>query len=162
MASAVNTGARLDRLPISSFHYRIFWLIGATDGHAKNYSIALRPGGGFRLTPFYDVLTVEPSYVAHQIKKNKMKLAMAVGAKRHYRLDEIHGRHFVETARSAKMPDPLIRRAIEEVAAGCEAAFADVADALPSDFSADIWEATHNAALARLGGLDTAKGEWRG
>jgi hypothetical protein len=25
----VNTGARLDRLPISSFHYRIFWLIGA-------------------------------------------------------------------------------------------------------------------------------------
>ena len=29
MASTVNTGARLDRLPISSFHYRIFWLIGA-------------------------------------------------------------------------------------------------------------------------------------
>ena len=28
-AGAVNTGARLDRLPISSFHYRIFWLIGA-------------------------------------------------------------------------------------------------------------------------------------
>ena len=29
MASTVNAGARLDRLPISSFHYRIFWLIGA-------------------------------------------------------------------------------------------------------------------------------------
>ena len=29
MVSTVNTGARLDRLPISSFHYRIFWLIGA-------------------------------------------------------------------------------------------------------------------------------------
>jgi putative MFS transporter len=29
MASTVNSGARLDRLPISSFHYRIFWLIGA-------------------------------------------------------------------------------------------------------------------------------------
>jgi len=28
-AGVVNTGARLDRLPISSFHYRIFWLIGA-------------------------------------------------------------------------------------------------------------------------------------
>ncbi len=25
----VNAGARLDRLPISSFHYRIFWLVGA-------------------------------------------------------------------------------------------------------------------------------------
>jgi putative MFS transporter len=29
MAAAVNAGARLDRLPISSFHYRIFWLVGA-------------------------------------------------------------------------------------------------------------------------------------
>jgi len=29
MALAVNAGARLDRLPTSSFHYRIFWLVGA-------------------------------------------------------------------------------------------------------------------------------------
>jgi putative MFS transporter len=29
MAPSVNAGARLDRLPISSFHYRIFWLVGA-------------------------------------------------------------------------------------------------------------------------------------
>ena len=29
MAASVNAGARLDRLPISSFHYRIFWLVGA-------------------------------------------------------------------------------------------------------------------------------------
>jgi MFS transporter, putative metabolite:H+ symporter len=29
MATSVNAGPRLDRLPISSFHYRIFWLVGA-------------------------------------------------------------------------------------------------------------------------------------
>ena len=29
MTMTVNAGARLDRLPVSSFHYRIFWLIGA-------------------------------------------------------------------------------------------------------------------------------------
>jgi putative MFS transporter len=29
MPTAVNAGARLDRLPISPFHYRIFWLVGA-------------------------------------------------------------------------------------------------------------------------------------
>ncbi|HEV1999489.1 MAG TPA: MFS transporter [Xanthobacteraceae bacterium] len=29
MARTVNAGARLDRLPISSFHRRVFWLIGA-------------------------------------------------------------------------------------------------------------------------------------
>jgi putative MFS transporter len=29
MAGSVNAGARLDRLPVSPFHYRIFWLVGA-------------------------------------------------------------------------------------------------------------------------------------
>jgi MFS transporter, putative metabolite:H+ symporter len=29
MGTSVNAGARLDRLPISAFHYRIFWLVGA-------------------------------------------------------------------------------------------------------------------------------------
>jgi MFS family permease len=29
MVTSINAGARLDRLPISSFHYRIFWLIAA-------------------------------------------------------------------------------------------------------------------------------------
>ena len=28
-SAKANAGARLDRLPISSFHYRIFWLVGA-------------------------------------------------------------------------------------------------------------------------------------
>ena len=45
----------------------LFWLIGATDGHAKNFSIALRPGGRFRLTPFYDVLTVQTAFDKGQI-----------------------------------------------------------------------------------------------
>src|SRR5947209_16871961 len=29
MPASVNAGPRLDRLPISSFHRRVFWLIGA-------------------------------------------------------------------------------------------------------------------------------------
>ncbi|MBO0757934.1 MAG: MFS transporter, partial [Bradyrhizobiaceae bacterium] len=29
MTTSVNTGARLDRLPINAFHYRIFGLVGA-------------------------------------------------------------------------------------------------------------------------------------
>jgi putative MFS transporter len=29
MMTSVNSGGRLDRLPIGSFHYRIFWLVGA-------------------------------------------------------------------------------------------------------------------------------------
>jgi serine/threonine-protein kinase HipA len=33
----------------------VFWLLGATDGHAKNFSIFLGPGGRFSATPLYDV-----------------------------------------------------------------------------------------------------------
>ncbi|RYG08826.1 MAG: type II toxin-antitoxin system HipA family toxin, partial [Burkholderiales bacterium] len=30
-----------------------FWLLAATDGHAKNFSIFLERGGGYRMTPLY-------------------------------------------------------------------------------------------------------------
>lgn len=36
-----------------------FWLISATDRHAKNFSIFIGQGGTYRLTPLYDVLTGE-------------------------------------------------------------------------------------------------------
>ena len=47
-----------------------FWLMGAPDGHAKNYSIFLERGDTYITTPLYDVLSVFP-YVgdgANQIR----------------------------------------------------------------------------------------------
>ena len=44
--AAVNAGARLDRLPISGFHYRIFWLVGAGmffDGYDLYVGTAVLP-----------------------------------------------------------------------------------------------------------------------
>ena len=35
----------------------IFWVLAATDGHGKNFSIAHLPGGSYRATPIYDVLS---------------------------------------------------------------------------------------------------------
>jgi serine/threonine-protein kinase HipA len=46
----------------------IFWLMGATDGHAKNFSIYLYPGGRYRMTPLYDVISAQPSVDAGQIR----------------------------------------------------------------------------------------------
>jgi serine/threonine-protein kinase HipA len=57
----------------------VFWLLGATDGHAKNFSIRLAPGGRFRLTPLYDLISTRPSLDEGQIQRKQMKLAMAVG-----------------------------------------------------------------------------------
>jgi serine/threonine-protein kinase HipA len=38
-----------------------FWLLGATDGHAKNFSVFLLPGGRYHMTPLYDVISAQPS-----------------------------------------------------------------------------------------------------
>ena len=82
----------------------VYWLLGATDGHAKNFSIFLYPGGGFRLTPLYDVMSLQPAFATQHIKRNRMKLAMSVGDQRHYVLDTIQPRHFVQSAQRAGMP----------------------------------------------------------
>ncbi len=55
----------------------LFWLLGATDRHAKNFSVALRPGG-FRMTPLYDVLGAQKAVDDGQFRQNRMRLAMAV------------------------------------------------------------------------------------
>jgi serine/threonine-protein kinase HipA len=59
----------------------VFWMLGATDGHAKNFSIRLAPGGRFRLTPLYDIVSTQPNFDARQIRRNQMKLTMSVGTK---------------------------------------------------------------------------------
>jgi len=69
----------------------VFWLLGATDGHAKNFSIFLSPGGGYRLTPLYDIVSAQPSLDAKQIGRNKLKMAMTVGDTRHYTMESISG-----------------------------------------------------------------------
>ena len=132
----------------------LFWLIGATDGHAKNFSIFLGPGGTFRLTPLYDVLTAQPSLEAHQIQRKQMKLAMAVGDKNHYRVDSIHGRYFVETAAKADVPRTLVRRAIEEVRESADGAMEKLEAELPARFPKAIHSAVKRAVAERLRGLE--------
>jgi serine/threonine-protein kinase HipA len=38
----------------------VFWLLAATDGHAKNFSLFHLPGGRYRATPLYDILSAHP------------------------------------------------------------------------------------------------------
>ncbi len=124
----------------------IFWLIGATDGHAKNFSIFLGQGGRFILTPFYDVLTSQPFLDSGQIERNKMKMAMSVGNNNHYRMDETQARHFKETVKKAGLPDYIANDALEEVFSMAEKAIQDVEQKLPSDFPEDI----HDSVMRRV------------
>ena len=75
----------------------VFWLLAAIDGHAKNFSIFLAPGG-YRLTPLYDVMSAAPY---PQFPLQKTKLAMAIGDKGYYRLRQVQLRHFYQTGKRA-------------------------------------------------------------
>jgi serine/threonine-protein kinase HipA len=126
----------------------LFWLIGATDGHAKNFSIYLGRGGRFKLTPVYDVVTAQPSLATRQIERKQMKLAMFVGEDRHYRLDEIKGRHFVQTTERAGLPGSLAKEVLEEVARAAGAAILTVEHQLPRAFPEYIHDSV-KAGLAK-------------
>lgn len=132
----------------------VFWLIGATDGHAKNFSIYIGPGGSYHLTPFYDVLTAQPSLASHQIERKQMKLAMSVGKSRHYRIDTIHARHFTQTAEEAGMPKSLVVSAIDEVAGDAAKAMAHLQSSLPAGFPEAIHASVSAAVTTRLRDLE--------
>jgi len=128
----------------------IFWLIGATDGHGKNFSIFLGQGGRFILTPFYDVLTAQPFFDAHQIQKKEMKMAMSVGDKNHYRMSDIQGRHFLQTVKKAGLPEYIAKEALEEIADTAEKGMQKLEEKLPSDFPDEIHSSVTNAIKRRL------------
>jgi serine/threonine-protein kinase HipA len=128
----------------------VFWLIGATDGHAKNFSIFLHPGGGYALTPLYDVLTAQPSLDARQVERKQMKLAMSVGNNNHYRIDEIQARHFFQTGEAAGLSPSLVRRAVEDIAARMESALASLEDELPANFPPALHESVSAGVQRRM------------
>ncbi len=132
----------------------VFWLTGATDGHAKNFSLFLSPGGGYRLTPLYDIVSAEPSLVAHQVRDNQMKLAMAVGDNRHYVVKTVVARHFVESAVKGGMGRQAALNVIDGLRANGLKDLERTLAGLPKDFPQDIADAVSKAFRTRLGLLD--------
>jgi serine/threonine-protein kinase HipA len=117
----------------------IFWLLAATDGHAKNFSLFHERGGGYRLTPFYDVLSAWPIIGpgANHIAWRKARLAMAVRSKNaHWKLSEIRTRHWeaVSLAAGLGSADPLLH----EISTQVPQAIAEVNRQIPKGFPAVV------------------------
>jgi serine/threonine-protein kinase HipA len=115
-----------------------FWLIGATDGHAKNFSIFLSPGGRFQMTPLYDVISAQPSVDSKQVLWKQFRLAMGFGIKPHYQIRQIAPRHFFETANQAGIGQQVIESVIDELLEGAAFAADSVVSRLPRDFPGQI------------------------
>jgi serine/threonine-protein kinase HipA len=76
----------------------LFWMLCATDGHAKNFSLFLRPGGRYQLTPLYDVLSAYPvlGKGPSNLSPFKAKMAMAVrSTNAHWKMRDILRRHWL-------------------------------------------------------------------
>jgi serine/threonine-protein kinase HipA len=119
----------------------IFWMLAATDGHAKNFSLFLEKAGTYRLTPFYDVLSAWPimGRGASQLDWHKAKLAMAVRSKNaHWKLIEIKARHWDAVTRAIGLGSavPLL----QEIASETPRAIESVRSQLPANFPPEVAE----------------------
>ena len=101
------------------------WLIGATDGHAKNYSVLLGSGGRVRLAPLYDVVSRLAYDPWHPFA---FKLAMRVGSE--YVLGRILPGHWLELAQSIAVPAETILSRLRELATMLPSAAGEIRDAL--------------------------------
>ncbi len=102
----------------------VFWFLAAIDGHAKNFSIFLTPGG-YKLTPLYDVMSAAPY---PELSSHKIKLAMAVGSSRHYRIKEIQPRHFYQTGQRTGLRTQDMDDIFSDLVARMDDAIAEVVD----------------------------------
>lgn len=133
----------------------LFWLMAATDGHAKNFSIHLLPGGGYRLTPLYDILSTYPIQGRgnNQLDPRRAQLAMAVESKNsHSFIYEIHRWHWVTMAGRLGLEGDT-GALIEEMIQTTFSAIEKVGGRLPEGFPQAIFDsvaAGMRAAAQRL------------
>jgi serine/threonine-protein kinase HipA len=128
----------------------VFWLLAATDGHAKNFSLFLHSGGGYRLTPLYDVLSTQPQVAARQIPRNQHKLAMVAGDNRRNLVHQLQPRHFAQTARAAGIGLKIVQSILEELVDTTRDAMDRVLETLPAGFPMPLAASICAGLLGRL------------
>jgi serine/threonine-protein kinase HipA len=120
----------------------LFWMLRAIDGHAKNFSLFLNPGGRFQLTPLYDVLSAWPviGRRSDQWPQQKLRMAMAwLGDKGRYSKPlEITSRRMLLTAKRLGLSDA--QTILHEVITQTPAVVASVRAQLPAHFPESVAE----------------------
>ena len=117
----------------------VFWMLGAIDGHAKNFSIFLLPGGAFRLTPAYDILSAYPLVAKGQLEQPNLRMAMTLrGKNRQYQWTRILHRHWLGTAHVCRFPEEEMEAIISDLMDRMDEVVQTVADQLPPSYPADV------------------------
>ena len=137
----------------------IFWVLAATDGHGKNFSITHLARSRYHATPIYDVLSAHPviGKGKNKIPLQKAKLAIAVrGSTNYYLIEKIQRRHWVSQAQQVGLGAEAAEQLIEEIINSTDAVINEVSKLLPDNFPMDLAEAIfsgmkkHCAKLATI------------
>ncbi|EFA1956911.1 autotransporter outer membrane beta-barrel domain-containing protein [Escherichia coli] len=141
--------------------FQVFqWLIGATDGHAKNFSVFIQAGGSYRLTPFYDIISAFPVLGGTGIHISDLKLAMGLNASKGKKtaIDKIYPRHFLATAKVLRFPEVQMHEILSDFARMIPAALDNVKTSLPTDFPENVVTAVETNVLRLHGRLSREYG----
>lgn len=134
----------------------LFWMLCATDGHAKNFSLFLRPGGRYQLTPLYDVLSAYPVLGDGPAKMSphKVKMAMAIRSKNaHWKMRDILRRHWAALgtrhgilARDGREVESLIDDIVSRTPAVIDTVRTLLPDGFPESVAHSIFAGLQSAA----------------
>ena len=137
----------------------LFWILAATDGHAKNFSLFHERGGSYRLTPFYDVLSAWPiiGKGPNLLAWPKAKLAMAVRSKNaHWKLADIKRRHWEHLGRTSGLGDDGTW--IDQIVDTTPSVIEHVRDLIPAGFPGAVADAILTGMGQQLARLIANKG----
>ncbi|MEC4045808.1 type II toxin-antitoxin system HipA family toxin [Proteus mirabilis] len=126
------------------FHFMkaqvLFWLLAATDGHAKNFSVFINQEGRFYLTPLYDIMSIYPNFGGRGLNPRDAKLAMGLKASRgkKYAIEQIFPRHFYQTAEAVGFDPSLMSDILRYFYQEMDDVIQRVKQQLPEDFPSEI------------------------
>lgn len=136
-----------------------FWLMAATDGHAKNFSIFLHRGTRYGMTPLYDVLSMWPYFGdrSNGFRRQSAGLAMAIRSKNaHYKLTSIEARHWRGLA--TRHGGETTWQAMLELKERVQPALDHVERALPKDFPERTWRSISDGMRLQVERFDSGLG----
>lgn len=117
----------------------LFWLLGAIDGHAKNFSCFIYQGGAYELTPIYDVMSAYPLCDKRQLEWQDIKMAMSLkGKNRHYHWHTLQKRHWIAEAKHCHFPEKEMEDMISSVCHSVDTVIDSVKKKLPKNFPKQI------------------------
>jgi len=93
---------------------------------------------------------VQPAVDANQLRRNKMKLALAVGDNRHYAVHEIMPRHFLQTAAKSGIPASAVQSILNDLLEAGQSAVRKATEELPAGFPEELAQSIVSGLRARM------------